>query len=355
MHYQFFRAKPLSIAATTGLGIVMMTAAVASAGTPAHPSAAVSDGALIISGTDGGDGITVSANPVTNAVIVDFGDGTLPQRFDATTFTTISAFLGAGDDQFSVSPGSPTPATLPLTVEGGRGADTITSGPAADSLSGGGGNDTVNAGDGNDIIVGNHGNDFVNGQRGNDTEDLGAGDDTTTWLPGDGSDTIDGEHGQDALDFVGANIAETTALTADGSHAIFTRDVATIRMDLNNVERFAFTALGGADKVNVGDLNGTDLRHVNLDLSGTAGSGVGDGQADAVTVDGTDNADHVSVDASDSTVDVNGLHTDVAISGPDATADHLQVNGFGGNDSVRVDEAASALLPTSVDLGIGQR
>ena len=46
----------------------------------------------------------------------------------------------------------------------------------------------------------------------------------------------------------------------------FTRDVANIAMDLNGVESIDFNALGGADTITVGDLTGTDVTQVNLDL-----------------------------------------------------------------------------------------
>ena len=47
----------------------------------------------------------------------------------------------------------------------------------------------------------------------------------------------------------------------------FTRDVGNIAMDLNDVERIAFTRLGGADNIVVNDLTGTDVREVDIDLA----------------------------------------------------------------------------------------
>ena len=64
----------------------------------------------------------------------------------------------------------------------------------------------------------------------------------------------------------------------------FFRDIANVTMDLNDVERIDFNALGGADQVVVNDLSGTDVTEVNVDL-GAAGGG-GDGAADTVTVTG---------------------------------------------------------------------
>ena len=50
----------------------------------------------------------------------------------------------------------------------------------------------------------------------------------------------------------------------------FFRDIANVTMDLNDVERIDFNALGGADKIVVNDLTGTDVTEVNIDLAGSA-------------------------------------------------------------------------------------
>ena len=71
---------------------------------------------------------------------------------------------------------------------------------------------------------------------GNDVALMGAGDDTFVWNPGDGSDTVEGQAGFDTL-FNGANIAEQIDISANGDR--FTRDVAGITMDLNDVEHIA--------------------------------------------------------------------------------------------------------------------
>ena len=102
---------------------------------------------------------------------------------------------------------------------------------------GGAGNDTLAGGRGADVLVGGDGNDAVDGNRGNDVALLGAGDDRFTWDPGDGSDTIEGQDGSDAMTFNGANVAEQFDVSANGGRVRFFRNVATITMDLNDVER----------------------------------------------------------------------------------------------------------------------
>ena len=118
------------------------------------------------------------------------------------------------------------------------------------------------------MLIGGDGNDFVDGNRGDDVALLGDGDDTFQWDPGDGSDVVEGQAGNDTLLFNGANIDENIDISANGERVRFFRDVANITMDLNDVERIDFNALGGADTITVNDLSGTDVTQVNLNLAG---------------------------------------------------------------------------------------
>ena len=68
--------------------------------------------------------------------------------------------------------------------------------------------------------------------------------------------------------FFGANIAENIDISANGGRVRFFRDVANVTMDLNDVEQIEFRALGGADNIVIGDLTGTDVTQVNIDLRG---------------------------------------------------------------------------------------
>ena len=190
-----------------------------------------------------------------------------------------------------------------LVVNANGGDDVITAGNGLANLikltiDGGAGNDTITGGDGNDTLIGGDGNDLITGGRGNDTALLGAGNDTFVWNPGDGSDTVEGQDGNDTLLFNGANIAETINISANGGRVRFTRDVANITMDVNDIEHIQFNALGGADKITVNDLAGTDVKQVDIDLAGTPGGTQGDGAADLVTVNGTNGNDTINVVAS---------------------------------------------------------
>src|SRR5262249_25037543 len=165
----------------------------------------------------------------------------------------------------------------------------------------------LDGGDDAHTFTGSAGDDLVIGRRGNDTASLGAGNDTFVWNPGDGSDTVEGQAGTDTLQFNGANVDEKIDISANGARTRFTRDVANINMDLDDVQRINFEALGGADTITVNDLTGTDVSEVNLKLAGTLGGTAGDGALDSVIVNGTAAADNIKVAGDANTVSVTGL------------------------------------------------
>jgi Ca2+-binding RTX toxin-like protein len=148
-----------------------------------------------------------------------------------------------------------------LTVAGGFEADTLNAqGLAADVV-----RLVMRGGQGADMLTGS------------------LGDDVFLWSPGDSSDVIEGLAGTDTLQFSGANIGENISLTANGSRLRFTRDVATVVLDVNAVERVTLAALGGPDTILLGDLSATAVRQVALDLGGPTSS-AGDGQADTISI-----------------------------------------------------------------------
>ncbi len=366
--YKLIRARPLGLAAgaTLALGFAMVSPA-AAARNPAHSAAAnvrpavlvpsgsasVANNTLTIDGTRNADIVSLS-NPVGNPALlqVEFGgDPVTAKTFDTTTFTSIAVFLGAGDDVFD---GASVVGTDPMTVDGGSGNDTITTGAGNDIIFGGSGNDSIQSRDGNDQIFADSGDDLVVGGRGTDTALLGAGADTFVWNPGDGSDIVDGGAGTDDLDFVGANVNEKMSLSPNGAAAIFLRDVGNVRMDLSAIEDVDVHALGGADNITINDMHGTSIRDTNIDLSASVSSGVGDGQADLVTVNGSDRADNVSVTANGPGIDIGGLKPLVHITGSEPMLDKLQLNTLGGNDKVDVDPNVSNLIGLGVDFGLGQ-
>ncbi len=330
-------ARPLAVTAgaAAALAIGLATAGPATpAGAAQPPAARVANDTLTVTGTSHGDRIALRLAPgAPGTMQVDLNDdGIAEQSFDRATFSRIEVFARSGSDQFRVDQANGA-IDEPATVDGGSG------------------DDVLNGGDGIELFIAGSGTDTVDGNRGNDTAVLGSGTDTFRWDPGDGSDVVEGRSGTDTLDFNGAGVDENMSLSPNGGRSLFLRDIANIRMDMDGVERLDLAALGGADTFTVEDMSGTDFRQADVDLSGPAGGG--DGQADIVTIKGTDGPDRIDVEADGAAVAVNGLKTGVRITGSE-TSDRLQVDARGGNDDVDVEQAAFALIGVAVDLGSGQ-
>ena len=203
---------------------------------------------------------------------------------------------------------------------------------------------TINGGLGNDVLIGSEGDDLVNGGDGNDLALLGDGDDTFVWNPGDDNDTLEGQAGFDTMIFNGANVAENIDISANGERVRFFRNIASVTMDLDDVENINFNALGGADTVVINDLAGTDVVEVNINLA--AVNGLGDAQPDTVIVQGTNSDDVILAIGDASGTSVFGLTAIVNITGAEAANDRLVVNSLAGDDVVE----ASGLFVDAIQL-----
>src|SRR6185295_2359470 len=146
----------------------------------------------------------------------------------------------------------------------------------------------------------------------------------------------------DRMLFNGSNIGEEINLSANGERALFTRNIASISMDLNDVERVEFNAFGGADKVTVNDLSGTDVTAVDVNLAGTLGGATGDGAADQVIVNGTAGDDTIQASTNGTSATVLGLAAVTNVSNLESI-DQLIVDGQGGNDTL-IGGAGSQIL-----------
>ena len=206
----------------------------------------------------------------------------------------------------------------------------------------------LNGGLGADTLIGSEGDDSINGGDGNDVALMGAGNDTFVWNPGDDNDTLEGQAGVDTMLFNGAVIAENINISANGGRALFTRDIANVVMDLNDVEHIRFNALGGADTINIHDLSGTDVTEVSVDL-GVPGGG-GDGQPDTIVIDGTNGDDVILVTGSNGSIVISGLGADIVISNAEAI-DRIVINGLSGNDVIEASGLSGMLL--TVNAGDG--
>ena len=295
-------------------------------------------------GGSAGDGAAdvVTVNGTNGNDIVDIvGAGTSASVLGLAARVNVTGSEGASDSLVINALGgddSVTATTLPagvikLTIDGGAGED---------SLLGSQGNDTVLGGSEDDVIFGDNGNDLAL---------MGAGSDVFQWNPGDGNDTLEGQDGTDKLLFFGANISENINIVANGGRVFFTRDIASVTMDLDDVESIDFRALGGADNVVVGDLSGTDLTKAGLDLRGPNGGG--DGEADTVTVNGTQGADVFGAAGDAGGVNVSGLHTAVNVFFQEQANDRLTLNGLGDNDSINASALGADAIQLTENGGLG--
>ena len=233
--------------------------------------------------------------------------------------------MGNGDDVVRVDDtnGAFTDS-IPTTIAGGGGDDSLIGGAGAETFQGGSGNDTVDGG------------------RGNDTAYLGDGNDVFSWDPGEGSDVIDGQDGSDRMLFNGGAGADTVTMTSNFGRLTFFRDPGNVTMDTDNLETVDFNALGGPDSVTVNDLTGTDVTQTNVDLAAALGGSAADGAIDNVVVNATKGDDTINVDGSRAAVDVTGLATAVSIKHADPT-DVLSLNSVAGKDSVTLNGVAGLL------------
>ncbi len=250
-----------------------------------------------------------------------------PFSIDIGTSEQLTVNANGGDDQFSAT--GNLAALIKITVDGGTG------------------NDTLLGSNGVDFLLGGDGNDFIDGNQGNDTALMGAGDDTFQWDPGDGSDIVEGQDGTDRMLFNGANINERFDVSANGGRVRFTRDVANIVMDLNDVETVDVKALGGADTLTVNDLSGTDVTNVVSDLGGN------DGAADNVITNATNGDDVAVVAGNATTTQVLGLASLVTVNGGIAGIDRVTVNALAGDDVVDASSLPANALLLTVNGGAG--
>jgi Ca2+-binding RTX toxin-like protein len=290
---------------------------------------------------EGGDGVdTVEVNGGNGAEQFTATANSARVRFDRLTPAPFSIDIGTsenlvvnangGDDRFSAS--GNLAALIKLTIVGGAG------------------NDTLLGGNGVDVLLGGDGDDLIDGNQGNEVALLGAGDDAFQWDPGDGNDTVGGQDGTDTMLFNGSNANENMEVSANGQRVRFTRDVANIVMDLNDLESIVARTFGGSDKLVVNDLSGTDVTNVRADL---AASGGDDGSPDNVVVNATNADDVVTVTGFGPNAQVADLSALVSVSGASAVNDRLTVNGLGGADAIDASEVAAGSMLLTLDGGDG--
>jgi Ca2+-binding RTX toxin-like protein len=240
----------------------------------------------------------------------------------------LASNLGTGDAQVDTIVLNGTSAKDTINILGSNGTVSVTGLPAAVTIQNLESSDSlqVNANAGDDVI-------------------------SVTTLTTPVALTLDGGLGNDTLKFNGSNAAERIDIFANGSRARVFRDVDSTTMDLNQIEQFHFSTLGGTDTIVIGDLTGTNLQDIRINLSNTLGSG--DGQEDRVVVNGTTNADAIAVASTNGEVTVTGLPAIVRLSGIDAGRDRLDINGLGGDDVIDASGLQANLVRLNISGGLG--
>ncbi|MDA0172732.1 hypothetical protein OJ998_26755 [Solirubrobacter taibaiensis] len=307
----------------------------------------------------GGDDTAFASASPTGAVQVgaDGGEGT-----DTATYSGTS-----GDDQIGIAPNGTTAAAYAtgapifnvaaenLLVKGAAGNDTLGASNGLSTLTaltvdGGTGDDRVGGGDGDDTVLGGSGNDLVDGNRGVDTVYGGSGNDHAQWDPGDGSDVVEGDSGTDTLDFNGSNASEKITLMANGPRVTVFRNIANITLDMDGVEAAAIRALGGADDVTTGNLAGTDMKTVAVNLA--AFDGTADLAIDRVIAEGTEGADKVTLGSEGATAVISGLKPVVRVTGAE-TQDSVTAALLGGDDTILSSAVPTGEARVDADGGAG--
>jgi hypothetical protein len=297
-----------------------------------HPK--LKHGVLTVKGTEASDKIALRLQAGDPAILqIDVGDDGSPDfSFERKEIAKIAVDARPGDDLVRIDDSNgPFTDSIPTTLDGGAGNDTLGGGAGAESL------------------IGGDGNDSIDGNGGADTGLMGAGDDTFVWDPGDGSDVVEGQDGADTMLFNGAGGGEQVDLSANGNRLRFFRTQGTITMDAAGVERVDFNALGGADLVTVNDLSGTDVSDVRVDLAATLGGASGDGQIDRVVVNATDGEDAINVQGDAEVVKVSGLSATVAVRHSEVANDRLEINTLAGRDAVDSSGLAAGAIQLLVD------
>jgi Ca2+-binding RTX toxin-like protein len=335
-------AGPFRLFATVAVLAAAAFAAPAASSASNHKAdgvrAKVKHGTLEVSGSRGNDAVALRLKAGDlNRVEVDVGnDDSADFSFRRQKVKMLAVDARDGDDLVRIDEAN------------GVFTDTI-----ATTLDGGGGNDDLAGGSGVERLLGGSGNDSADGNAGDDLALLGAGDDTFVWDPGDGSDIVEGQDGSDTMLFNGANGGEQVDLSANGHRLRFFRTQGNITMDTAGVETVDFNALGGADKVTVNDLTGTDVKTVDADLAATIGGNAGDRQIDSVVVDATNGKDAVEASGRGTAVAVTGVTASVIIKNTDPATDALTINGRDGDDIVDAAQLAADSIVLTLDGGAG--
>jgi Ca2+-binding RTX toxin-like protein len=98
-------------------------------------------------------------------------------------------------------------------------------------------------------------------------------------------------------------------------------------------------------------MTGTDLVEVNVNLA--AAGGVGDAQPDTVILNATGGDDVILITGDGNDLIVQGLGTQVRITGFEAANDRLVINGLAGDDVIEASGVGAGSIQLTLDGGAG--
>lgn len=245
---------------------------------------------VFAAGTAGNDGL--AASMLGDAIRVSGLKADLRVK-NADADRVIVQALG-GDDKLTAIGAVPG-----LTLEGNEGADDLTGATGAETLRGGPGNDRAR------------------GNGGADRIELGDGDDVATFRLADGADTIVGDGGVDRLAVQGTSADEVIEVRATGVGAANVAGVETVEPVPGS----------GADTVAVGDLAGSAIKTVAIDLGGL------DSRLDTASIAGSAGGDKIKLAAGGAGYAVTGLAATVTIDTTDP-GQKIVVDGGEGDDEI---------------------
>ncbi|HSI33052.1 MAG TPA: hypothetical protein VK986_05630 [Tepidisphaeraceae bacterium] len=274
------------------------------------------NGELTINGTNAPNDITI-AQPTPDLIVVNV-DG-VDRTYSSAGVTRIIVDGRGGPDSIIAD----ATVTLPLTLKGGDGNDTIGGGMAADSIDGGAGDDLIAGGGGNDTVAGGDGSDTIDYSSADVANPATAGVVLTATLGGTGG--VGGE-----ADAIGADVENLVGTNGDDR---ITGSAAANAID-GRGGNDSITGVDGDDILTGGDGNDTVAGgNGNDSISGGAGADNLDGGAGSDTVSGGDGDDTLTAGP---VADTAGNALDGGEGGDTITgsAGADTVTGGDGNDTI---------------------
>ena len=227
------------VRAVAGLVIVGALALVGATPAEAAVTADLVGSELRVIGDAANDFIAVSLVSGDSSLIVVLLSAIPIGTFARSSVTTILVDAGAGNDQVEVQDSSGTfTDTIPTTILGGDGTDSLVGGRGPETLRGGGGNDRINGGGGNDTMSGDEGDDLLV---------VGAIHESSVGFGGGGS--VSGGPGSDRVVYknVQGAVGVTYTITPVGNTARLVNSVGPSVLDLSSIAELTLWDSTGSD------------------------------------------------------------------------------------------------------------